>query len=461
MTNREQVLSAVDASMEQTVEELKSLVRIPSVAFDGYDHDRVTESAEAVRALMVSTGVFDDVRVERVPIAPDSDVLGQPAIIARREAAPGKPTVLLYAHHDVQPWGDEALWNTRPFEPTIVGDRLYGRGASDDKAGVISHVAALRILQSVAPENGLGIALFIEGEEEFGSRSFANFLATHRDTLAADAIIVADSDNWSTEIPSLTVALRGNVTFRVTIATMEHAVHSGMFGGAVIDGTMAMVQTLSTLWNESGAVAVEGFTGSAREVPEKPEREIRADAGVLEGIALAGEGPVLERMWYKPAITVTGMDIPPVQQASNTIQPSMSAKISARVAPGQTAQEAFEAIERHIRANAPTGAKVTITEVDMGNPFLVDTSGRAVATMKQSMADAWNNEPMEVGIGGSIPFIATLEREFPGAEILVTGVEDPATMAHSPNESQHLGVLRNAIGAEALFLIRMAGGQND
>ncbi|WP_293694826.1 dipeptidase [uncultured Agrococcus sp.] len=458
MTNHEQALGAVDAGMEQTIAELENLIRIPSVAFDGYDHAHLTHSAEAVRALMTSTGIFDHVRIERVPIEPGSDILGQPAVIARRDAAPGKPTVLLYAHHDVQPWGDEALWNTPPFEPTVIGERLYGRGASDDKAGVISHVAALRVLEQVAPDSGLGIALFIEGEEEFGSRSFANFLATHRDTLAADAIVVADSDNWSTEIPSLTVALRGNVTFRVTITTMEHAVHSGMFGGAVVDGATAMIQTLSTLWDATGAVAVDGLVSVSREVPEKSENEVRADAGVLDGVALAGEGPVLERMWFGPSITVTGMDIPPVQQASNTIQPSMSAKISARVAPGQTAQEAFEALERHIRAHVPTGATVEITEVDTGNPFLVDTTGNAVATMKQAMADAWGHEPMEVGIGGSIPFIATLEQEFPKAEILVTGVEDPATMAHSPNESQHLGVLRNAIGSEALFLIRMAGG---
>ena len=456
-----QVLDAVEGSMEQTIAQLKDLVRIPSVAFNGYDHDQLQRSAELTRELMLSTGVFDEVRIERVPIEPGSDAQGQPAVIARREAAPGMPTVLLYAHHDVQPWGDESLWDTPPFEPTVVGDRLYGRGASDDKAGVIAHVAALRVLQSVAPDSGLGIALFIEGEEEFGSRSFANFLATHRDTLASDAIIVADSDNWSTEVPSLTVALRGNVTFRITVSTLEHASHSGMAGGAVVDGTMALLKTLATLWTDDGSVAVDGLRDSGRSVPERSEDEVRADFGVLPGVSLAGTGPVLERQWFKPAITVTGMDIASVPNASNTIQPSMSARVSARVAPGQSAQEAFEAIEAHILANAPFGAHVQLSELDMGDPFLVDTSGDAVAAMKQAMTDAWGAEPVEAGIGGSIPFIATLEQEFPDAEILVTGVEDPATMAHSPNESQHLGVLQKAIGAEALFLTRLAGGNRD
>lgn len=455
------VLGAVEASMEQTVAELKSLVRVPSVAFDGYDHAQLERSAEAVRELMLTTGVFDSVRIERVPVAPGSDVLGQPAVIARREAAPGMPTVLLYAHHDVQPWGDEALWRTPPFEPTVVGDRLYGRGASDDKAGVISHVAALRVLQEIAPNSGLGIALFIEGEEEFGSRSFDNFLAVHRDTLAADAIIVADSDNWSTSVPALTVALRGNLAFRLTVSTLEHASHSGMAGGLAVDGTMAMVQTLATLWGDDGSVAVAGLKPSGRPVPERDESELRSELGVLEGVSLAGSGPLLERTWFKPAITVTGMDIPAVQDASNTILPSMSAKISVRIAPGQNSDEALAAIEEHIRANVPFGAKYEITEVDRGDPFLVDTSGEAVAAMKRAMADAWGAEPVETGIGGSIPFISTLEREFPEAEILVTGVEDPATMAHSPNESQHLGVLQKAIGAEALFLTRLAGVDHD
>ena len=451
------VLAAVDAGFARALEDLKSLVRIPSVAWDAYDPAQVQASAEAVAALAEGTGVFERVSIERAPIG-DTEQLGQPAVLAVRAARNGKPSVLLYAHHDVQPWGDEALWRTKPFEPTEIDGRLYGRGASDDKAGVITHIAAIRaIAETIDPE--LGIALFIEGEEEHGSRSFTRFLELHADVLSADLIVVADSDNWSTEVPSLTVALRGNAAFNLRITTLEHASHSGMFGGVIPDAMMAFAGLAASFWNADGSVAVEGLAEADLDVPEQSEERVRREAGVLEGVELIGSGPVLARMWAKPSITITGVDAPSVADASNTILPTVRFRLSARIAPGQTAGEAFAALERHISEHTPFGARVEYDSVDLGDPFLVDTSGWGATAAKQAMADAWGAAPVEAGIGGSIPFISDLVRQFPAAQILVTGVEDPATMAHSPNESQHLGVLRKSIATEALLLSRASERQ--
>lgn len=446
------VLAAVDAGFDRAVDDLKALVRIPSVAWDAYDPAQVQASAEAVAALAEGTGVFERVSIERAPIG-DTEALGQPAVLATRAARNGKPSVLLYAHHDVQPWGDESLWRTPPFEPTEVDGRLHGRGASDDKAGVITHIAAVRALAEVLdPE--VGIALFIEGEEEHGSRSFSRFLELHADVLRADLIVVADSDNWSTEVPSLTVALRGNVALNVRLTTLGHASHSGMVGGAVPDAMMAFAKLAASFWDEQGSVAIEGLTEADLDVPEQSEEQLREEAAVLDGVELVGTGPLLRRLWAKPAATITGVDAPSVPDASNTILPTVRFRLSTRIAPGQSATDAFAAIERHIRAHTPFGAHIEFDSVDLGDPFLVDASGWGATEAKQAMADAWGAAPVEAGIGGSIPFIADLVRQFPGAQILVTGVEDPATMAHSPNESQHLGVLRRAIGAEALLLAR-------
>ena len=453
LSERDQaILAAVDAGFARAVEDLKALVRIPSVSWDAYDPAHVRESAEAVAALAEGTGVFERVSIERAPIG-DTDQLGQPAVLATRAARNGKPSILLYAHHDVQPWGDEALWRTPPFEPTEIDGRLHGRGASDDKAGVITHIAAVRALVEVLdPE--VGLALFIEGEEEHGSRSFQRFLELHADALRADVIVVADSDNWSTETPSLTVALRGNVALNVRITTLGHASHSGMYGGAVPDAMLAFAKLAATIWDDEGSVAIEGLTEADLDVPEQSEQHLRDEAAVLEGVELIGTGPLLRRLWAKPAATITGVDAPSVPDASNTILPTMRFRLSTRIAPGQSAADAFAAIERHLRAHVPFGAHLEISDVDLGDPFLVDATGWGAEAAKRAMADAWGAEPVEAGIGGSIPFIADLVAQFPDAQILVTGVEDPGTMAHSPNESQHLGVLRRAIGAEALLLAR-------
>lgn len=452
----EQLRGSVRDGLPAAIADLSTLVRIPSVSWDGFDPAHVQASADEVARLVRELGVFDEVIVDRVEI-PGTATLGQPAVLARREPRNGRPTVLLYAHHDVQPPGRDEDWETSPFEPTVIGDRLYGRGAADDKAGVIAHVAAIRALVESVGDPELGLVLFIEGEEEFGSRSFTALLEKHRALLAADVIVVADSDNWDVRTPSLTVGLRGNAAFTLTVSTLGHASHSGMFGGAAPDAMLATVRLLSTLHDADGSVAVEGMRAHEQEVPEYTDERLREEAALLDGVTPIGRGPVLHRLWAQPSITVTGIDAPSVQNASNTLLPSVSVKISARVAPGQSAAEAFAALRAHLEAHAPFGAQLTFGAVDLGNPFLVDTSAWAVDEALTSMREAWEADPVMVGVGGSIPFIAELMETFPDAHVLVTGVEDPDTRAHSPNESLHLGVLHRAILTEAVLLARLGG----
>ncbi|GAA2015939.1 dipeptidase [Microbacterium ulmi] len=451
----EAVRDAATAGIPAALADLGALVRIPSIAFPGFDHAEVQRSAEAVEALAEGIGVFDSVRIADAAI-PGTDERGMPAVLATRAARNGRPTILLYAHHDVQPVGDIGLWDTPPFEPTVRHGRLYGRGAADDKAGVMAHIGALRALkEALGADFDLGVALFVEGEEEAASRSFSQFLTDHADALRADVIVVADSGNWDAKTPGLTVSLRGNARFTLRVRTLEHASHSGMFGGAVPDAMMATITLLSTLWDADGVVAVEGMTARDAATPEYSEETLRDEAGLPAGTTPIGRDSILSRIWNKPSITVTGIDAPSVVNASNTLSPEISVVISARVAPGQAAREAYDAIERHLRAHAPFGAELEFADVDFGDGFLVDTSGWAVAAVREAFEEGYGVPSVDVGVGGSIPFIADLVREFPSAQILVTGVEDPHARAHSPNESLHLETFRNALVSEALLLEKL------
>ncbi|GGD85460.1 dipeptidase [Microbacterium murale] len=449
------VTEAVAIGIPSALSDLGDLVRIPGIAWPSFDQTQLERSAERVASLATGTGVFDEVRVLRAAI-PGTDEHGQPAVLATRAARNGKPTILLYAHHDVQPPGADELWETPPFEPTVRDGRLYGRGAADDKAGIMAHIASLRAVAEVLGDDlELGVSLFIEGEEEYGSRSFAQFLSDNAEALRADAIVVADSGNWDSTTPGLTVSLRGNARFTLKVRTLDHASHSGMFGGAVPDAMMATVRLLSTLWDEDGAVAVDGLSETDTPTPDYTEETLRDEAGLLPGTSPIGRGTVLSRIWNKPAITVIGIDATSVASASNTLLPEVTVVISARVAPGQSGQDAYEALEAHLRAHVPFGAELTFSDVDLGDGFLVDTSGWAVSLARQAMADGYGADPVDLGVGGSIPFIADLVREFPAAQILVTGVEDPHARAHSPNESLHLDTFRHAVATEALLLTRM------
>jgi acetylornithine deacetylase/succinyl-diaminopimelate desuccinylase-like protein len=448
------IVDAIDSRFEQTLAELVGLARIPSVSWAAFDPAFVQESAEAVVALAERTGLFDSVRILSSERAGGSGK-GHPAVVARREPRNGAPTVLLYAHHDVQPPGDESLWSTPAFEPTIVGARLYGRGTADDKAGIIAHIASLAALTATLPNPDIGIVLFVEGEEESGSPSFENFLQDHQRLLASDVIVVADSGNWTTEVPALTTSLRGNVTCTVTVRTLDHAVHSGMFGGAVPDAMLAMIQLLATCFNERGEVAISGLETAALATPAFSDDQAREESGLLDHVSLIGRGDALHRIWARPALTITGLDVPPVAQASNTLLPSVSARLSLRVAPGQRAEEAANALVDHLRDHAPFGVIPEVTHLTTGQGFHADAQSDVARIMRESMQAGWGNAPVDIGVGGSIPFISSFASVFPHAAVLVTGVEDPDSRAHSPNESLELNSFRRAIRAQAIFLLRL------
>lgn len=442
----------VEANFEKILTELTELVAIPGIAWESFDPANLEQSAQAVAALVEAIGV-DSVEILREPT--DEGTMGSPAVVARRTAKPGKPTILLYAHHDVQPPGDPEDWNTPAFEATRVGDRLFGRGAADDKAGIMVHVAALRAVLDRVADFGVGVTFFFEGEEEAGSPSFRNFLEAHQDKLAADVIIVADSSNWAVGTPALTSSLRGMAAAEIEVRSMTHAVHSGMFGGPVLDAPLLAAKLISTLHDENGAVAVPGLVSNDHADVDYSEEQFRADSGLLDSMSLAGTGKITDRLWNKPALSVIGMDMPSVDHSSNTLIPRTRFKVSMRLAPGQDSAAALKALEEHILAQDVRGAEVTFTATEAGSAYQADLHAAANEKAQWALAQAWGTEPVSMGLGGSIPFIADLLEVFPQAQILVTGVEDPDSRAHSANESLHLGDFKNAIVAEALLLARL------
>ena len=426
--------------------DLEDLVRIESVWADPGRRSEVHRSARAVADLLSQAG-FGDVQIVSEG--------GAPAVIARHPAPPGAPTVLLYAHHDVQPEGDRGQWASPPFEPTERDGRLYGRGSADDKAGIATHLAAFRAHGGQPP---VGVTVFVEGEEESGSPSLGQLLAAHRDTLAADVIVIADSDNWSTDTPALTVSLRGLVDCVVEVATLDHGLHSGLWGGVVPDALTVLVRLLASLHDDDGNVAVDGLHEtdiSALNYPDYPPQRVRTDSGLLDGVSEIGSGSVPQRLWAKPAITVIGIDTTPIEKASSTLIPRARAKISMRVAPGGDAAAHLGALSAHLQNHAPWGARVSVTPGEIGEPYAIEASGDVYDAARAAFREAWDAEPIDMGMGGSIPFIASFAATFPQAKILVTGVEDPGTQAHSINESLHLGVLERAAISEALLLANL------
>ncbi|GGL22322.1 dipeptidase [Phycicoccus endophyticus] len=428
--------------MPQVRADLYALTRIPSVSLDAFDPAHVEASAEATAALLRAEGL--EVEIVREG--------GRPAVIGRRPGPPGSRTVMLYAHHDVQPPGDEALWDSPPFEPTERAGRLYGRGAADDKAGVMAHVAALRAHGDALP---VGVTVFVEGEEEVGSDSLPTILERHGEKLRADAIVLADSGNWDVGEPALTTTLRGNVRAVITASTLDHGVHSGMFGGVVPDALMVLVRLLAALHDDEGNLAVPGLREGVAADLDYDEARLRRESGLLDGVEPVGSGSLLTRMWTKPSLTTIGIDAPSVATSSNTLLPTAAAKVSMRIAPDEDDLAAFERLREHVLAHVPWGARVEVELDERGAGFAADAEGPVYDEARAAFHDAWGVAPVDIGVGGSIPFVAAFAERFPDAAILVTGVEDPDTRAHGANESLHLAEFERVCLAEALLLARL------
>ena len=440
-----EVRSALEGILPGIRADLERLVRIPSVSADPSARPHVEASAEEVARQLQDAGL------------PEVEVLteggGLPAVVGHRPAPPDAPTVLLYAHHDVQPVGDRGLWESDPFEPVERDGRLYGRGAADDKAGIALHCAALRALGG---EPGVGVTVLVDGEEEIGSPTLPSLLARHGDRLGGEVLVLADSINWRVGVPALTTTLRGGVNVVVEVRTLRHALHNGAYGGPIPDALTALARLLATLHDQQGDVAVAGLSRGAADPLDLTEQQLRADAGLLDGVRLIGSGTLTSRLWAGPALSVIGIDAPTVDEAGMVLLPSARARLALRIGPGDDAAAARDAVVSHLLAHAPWGASVSVTAGEPVAPYSAETSGPAYAAARAAFEEAWGTPPVEIGVGGSIGFLAPFAAAFPDAEILVTGIEDPDTRAHAPNESLHLADFERACVAEALLLERLA-----
>lgn len=435
------IRAAVDEALTGVRTDLERLVRIPSVSAAGFDPAEVRRSAEATAEVLERSGL-GGVRLLEVDGA-------HPAVFGQHPPPAGAPTILLYAHHDVQPQGDETDWESPPFEPLERDGRLYGRGTSDDKAGIGMHAAALRAHEGTPP---VGVTALIEGEEEIGSEHLTQFFEQYGDLLRADVIVLADLANWRVGEPALTTSLRGLVDCVVEVRTLEHAVHSGMFGGPFPDAVTALARLLATLHDEQGRVAIAGLVSDERGGLDLSEKELRHQSSALEGVNRIGEGTLTAQMWTMPSVSVLGIDAPRIAEAANKLVPVARAKVSLRIAPGDDPDRAMDALVAHLESNAPWGAEVRATRGAKARPFALRAEGLVFDAARTALKEAWGVAPVDIGAGGSIPLVAAFADAFPETPILLTGAADPDSRAHGANESLHLDDFAKACLAEALLL---------
>jgi acetylornithine deacetylase/succinyl-diaminopimelate desuccinylase-like protein len=441
---------SIAGDMFRVVDELGRLVRIPSMGYPGYDPAHVRASAEATREILEAAGAADARLLEL-----DG---GHPAVFASVAADPTAPTVLLYAHHDVQPEGPVDEWDSPPFEPTERDGRLYGRGTADDKCGVAIHAAALRAFGGRPPVN---VKVLVEGEEECSTEHLPELIGGHADLLRADLAIVADSGNYRAGVPTITTSVRGVTDCVVEVRVLERAQHSGSYGGPVVDAYTALGRIIASLHDEHGNVAVEGLRSFRWEGFDVPESDLREEIGGVETLELLGQGSISDRIWGGPAVAVLGIDGPRVHGSSNQIVPVARARVSLRLAPGDDPVAAGARLRDHLMRHAPWGVQARIDGGDggfeAGHGCLVDTSHPAFAAATEALAEAYGRDVIETGSGGSIPLVPLLAETFPGIAVLMWGASDERSNIHSTNESVDLGELERMCLAEALLLARLAG----
>jgi len=394
---------------------------------------------------------FSDARLEET-----AD--GSRAVVGSRACSdPDAPTVLLYAHYDVQPPLDEAAWRTPPFELTEVDGRWYGRGAADCKGNIVMHLAALRALGEDAPVN---LKLVVEGSEEQGTGGLEAFVPAHADLLRADAILVCDTGNAAVGHPAATVTLRGMVNVVVTVEALASEIHSGMFAGAAPDALAALVAMLATLRDDRGNTTIGGLDNTQVWSGEPyPPDQFQQDAGVLEGVSLLGDGTVADMLWARPSLTILGIDCPPVVGSAAAISPRAAARLNLRIPPGVSPGDALAALSEQLRTAAPWGVHVSVEAEAAGAPFRADTSGPAYHALSSAMQEAFGSPMTTLGQGGSIPLCNVFADTYPDTELILMGVEEPTCLIHAPNESVDPTEIESMAMTEALFLQRYAASR--
>jgi acetylornithine deacetylase/succinyl-diaminopimelate desuccinylase-like protein len=455
------VLAAADDDLDAARAELESLVRIPSISADPVHDADVGASADAVARLMAASGLHD---VRQLSVGD-----GHPYVVGEwNGAGADAPTVLLYAHHDVQPPGYVDRWSGDPFTPRESAGRLFGRGTADDKAGVIAHLAAVRAWLRTEGAMPCNVKVLVEGEEEIGSPTLAPFLDAHRDELRADVLVLADAGNWSVGTPGLTYSLRGLAGVDVSLRALDGPLHSGMAGGAVPDPVLALAKVLATLTDEHGDPAFDGVWDDY-EPPGPAERArlaalptnidaLRAAWGMRAGVDLAGDPTtsVFERLWLRPVVTVIGIDGHPIAGSSNQIVARAEARISVRVGRGQDPVRLNEALRAHIEARVPWGLGVEVTPLDSVPAWHCEPTGWAFDAAERALRAGFGTDAVCMGVGGTIPFVGPFADAFGGIPALLLGPADPGSRIHGEDESLHLGDWHSLIRSEAILLAELA-----